>query len=82
MKQNNIIEKTTSFKHKGINYDLQLKKPIANWIKSNIKDFKKKDIDIWIEHSIHHTKKHLEDMLKLYKKGNSFNKSHLLSKIK
>tara|TARA_R110002073_G_scaffold6398_5_gene37932 strand:+ start:2081 stop:2614 length:534 start_codon:yes stop_codon:yes gene_type:complete len=51
----------------------------TNWIKSHIKDFKKKDIDTWKEHSIHHTKKHLDDMLKFYKEGKTFSQSHKLT---
>ena len=34
----------------------------------------------WIAHSIHHTVKHLSAMIKEYKKGKSFEKSHELTK--
>ena len=44
-----------------------------------MKHLKEKDYMKWLEHSIHHTPKHLDEMLKHYKNGKSFNQSHTLS---
>ena len=53
---------------------------VLKWLKSNIKDFKDKDIRKWVEHLPHHTVKHLDVMMKHYKKsGGSFAKAHKLA---
>ena len=46
------------------------------WFATNVKHFKDKDIRKWLEHLPHHTNKHLDSMLKEYKKGGSFMKAH------
>jgi hypothetical protein len=67
--------------YKGISYTIQdVPKTKKDWFKKNIKKLgNNNEIQKWMGHLVVHNITHLNKMLALMKKGNSFDKAHKLA---